>query len=65
MKPTQNNRPQRAWRARLTREEAHELALLEWQIGVNDVYRTDLAHRRQRLVNRASARAPSLGKDAT
>lgn len=64
MKPTQNNRPQRAWRARLTAEEARELALLEWQIAVNDVYRDGLAHRRERLVKRASKRAPPLGKAA-
>lgn len=64
MKPHQNNRPQRDWRARLTTDEARALALLEWQIGVYDVGRAELAERRRVLVNRASARAGKLKERA-
>lgn len=56
MKPTQNNRPQRSWRAALTPEEAREIALLEWQIGVIDTLRKQIAMRRGHLQARASQR---------
>lgn len=64
MKPTQNNRAQRDWRSRLTQDEREALALLEWQIGVYDVGREHLAHLREKIVKRASKRAPKVGAKA-
>lgn len=56
MKPTQNNRPQRAWRQVLTPEELRELELLEWQIDVLDIMRKQVAMRRGFIQARASQR---------
>lgn len=63
MKRTQNGHAQRDWRAHLTKAEAETLALLEWQIGVYDTGRAEIARRRALIVNRAVKRAPPLTND--